>query len=791
MSNLSRRLLSYRLLMLLCLASGSLLIGLTATADAHQRATPCIAGQAPDELHWSIALEPPEDDEAADESEGAPAESESEDTQDKDQTDSASDSDEEAPAKEQSAESKSSSEDEDSAKAVAEESTEAAATQAAEAEDKSNSPQVEVYIPSVTGLVDAYRKSHTARLSDAFAGMVPKLENETDDGLDFAAALAILERIANWPDTSIALTTYTQDREGRPRWAVRVDWPITDLRDRIQEILDDESARKLLKDITLQPDGDAFTLEMPDVVLAVLKPHGEGSLIAATAELLPPELLFGQKATGEDRSRAARGQGTLVYCRLNMEAGDEGEKQRSMLSSFSIASDVRYAASIDAQGQWKERFNVRWNPLIGLGIKTMLKKTSKPFDCPREAYAAGAMHLGIGEGLADSLADLDSGTIGSRAGGDMAFAVLPGQGFLPIPDIYYQFHVRRIDRIKKEIRDAIKKDNERRKDDDILPAWHEEEIHGKVVFWRDPSVDQGGSFSLATFRTVLFFEFADRDRDGAQDRLIIASTSMQAEDALRRWRELRRTPKDWMRLPDSSKTHWQIVLNWKAAYELIQPYLSVFAATAESSESAPTAAALADALSSSTIDVKIEFAGLDVRHAGPVPIGAAFVPGITFASLSATADPGSEAARERLACRNLRVLHHHASLFKKDYGRWPATVAELDGYVDFASHPHLLNIRPKDEGLLKGFVSMFTGDKRREAVKELEAGEIDDTLYEIEWDEAEWKLKFRPNEFVNHLTIYIDHEGEIHRVPRPDSKIKDNDADEQKDEKTHKELAQR
>lgn len=742
---------------LACLLIGSLcaFFGRILPAQAIDFATgtaaECILSTTVDSFS-QLQSEPPEEDDAAEDEESKPEEAE-----ESSRKDAVDKSDRDESARENEKES-----------ADTDKVSPATQTSKNEKDDKSNSPQVEIYIPSVTDLIDGYRRSRSAKLVEAFAGMMPRLERESDDDFDFAAIYSILEKIASWPDTSIALTTYTQDREGRPRWAIRLDWSPSELHKRMSELLELDETKNLLRDIVLREQDDAsWSLELPEMPLAVLKSQGSRSMIASNDELAPPEKLFGQKddpAAGH--TARVRGTGALIYCRLNMEAGDEGEKRRSMLAQFSIVSDVRYVAMVDADGRWRERFNVRWNPLIGLGIKTMLKKSTKSFDCPRDAYLTGVMHLAMGEGLADTIAGLDAGTIGSRAGGDMAFSVLAGEGFFPIPDIFYQFNVRRIDRIKKEIREAIRKDTDRRKDDDLLPAWHESQIDGKVVFWRDPSADQGGSFSFATFRTVVFFELSDRDEVGAQDRLIIASTSMHAEDTLRRWRELRRKPGDWMSVPDSSKSHWQVVANWRAVYELVQPYLSMLASTTETGGGAPRADELADALSPSTIDAKIEFAGLDVRHAGPLPFGAAYVPGITFASLSATVDPGSEAAREREACRHLRVLHHHATLFKKDYGRWPATVAELDGYVDFASHPYLLNIHPKDDGLLKGFVSIFTGDKRRQAREEQESDQIDDTLYEIEWEEDSWKLMFREDEFIHHRTIYIDAEGRIHRVPR-------------------------
>jgi len=645
-------------------------------------------------------------------------------------------------------------------------------------EDKSNVPQVEVFIPSVTNLVEAGKASRTGALVKAFSGMMPRIEKESDDDFDFDAIFSLLSRVADWPDTAIGVMTFTMDRDGRPRWAVKLDWTLDDTCDRIREMLEDEKAKKLLSEITLNKQDDGtYKLETPDVILAIVKSADRGSLIISDAKLETPSKLFGEKLDKSGKRRAPGKNSMLVYCRLNMDAGKEDEKSQSILAGFSMVSDIRYGGKLTDDGRWSERFNVRWNPLLGLGIKQILKKTNASFTCPKNAYVAGAFHLAMADGLADTIAGLESGTIGGRADGEMAFAALPGTGFFPIPDVYYQFYARRTERIKDDIREAIEDDTKERKEDDRPPAWHEARLGDDVYFWKDGAADNGGSFSIATFRTVVFFDSPEDEDD--RRCLIIAETSTQPEDAIKRWQSLRRKSKENTQVPDSKNAHWQLVINWRKVYESVQPYLTVLSATTRDTESAPTADVLDDVLSESTVNVKIEYAGLDVRHTGPIPIGAAYVPGVTVASLSATAGYASEAAREQTACRNLRVLHHHAKLFKKDYGRWPATVAELDGYVDFSSHPNLLMLRPKNGGIVAGIVSVFTTSKRENRDITNDDEEIDDDLYEIDWAETEWKLKFRPDEFVEYATIYIDQDGKIHRVAKKgDSESKEKNEDE-------------
>jgi hypothetical protein len=621
--------------------------------------------------------------------------------------------------------------------------------------------QVEIFLPSVTEFFHAAQESNAGKLVAALSGVVRLPRDETGEGFDFGALIDILSKVCDWPDTSLVVTTFTQDRDGRPRWAVEVDWTLAELRGRVAEIVEDERAKRIFEGLRLvQGDDGSWRIELPDVVLAVLVERGQRSMAASAADVLPPDVVFGKDSvTKKNRS--------LLYCRLNLEDADEGGP--SLFTYLSGVTDIRYAARVTPDGQWLERLNLRWNPLLGSLLKLAFRKTETAFECPQASIAVGAIHLGTGDGLADTIAGLPIGTIGSRADGEMAFSVVAGEGFFPIPEMYYQFEARGKKKIIKSIRKAIRKDTEERRNDDREPTWHETKVGDRVVFWKDPSADGVGGISFATFRTVVFFDDRNGKDENGGEFLVLAETTGWPDDAVERWDELMRKRKDRITIPSSEKVHWQLVVSWKTVYELVQPYLALTTAISEESELAPPAEAMAPLLGDSTIDVKILFSGLDVRQKGPIPFGAAFVPGVTAASLMQSASWDSEAAREQIACRHLRTLHHHAELFNKDYGRWPATVAELDGYIDFASHPDLLQLRPKDDGFLKGFVSMFTADRKSVEATEsvfIEEDEIDESLYEIEWSPDAWKLKFREKEFHQWATIYIDEAGEIHRVPK-------------------------
>jgi hypothetical protein len=657
---------------------------------------------------------------------------------------------------------------------------------AAEPEKKANIPRVEVYVPSMSALAEAARRSNTAQIYRGLAGMVPEPTAESDEESDLGAALKLLEQVASWPDTSVAFTAYTQDQDGRPRWAMDVDWPLVELCGRLKKLLDAEEMKKVLKDVALkQRDDGGYQLELPDTVLAVLTESGKGTLIASAEGLHPPDAIFGQEAppassrpapgekdqaTGKTKKvKKTRLKKMLVYCRLNMAEAEEGEQSNSPFASLSVVTDIRFGMSLDKDGEWAETAVVQWHPLLGMAVKAMLEKLDEPFEGPKNSYLVAALNAGFAEGLADSLADLPHGTIGGRASSGMGVAVVPGTGFLPLPDVYFQFRVRGKDKIVKAIREAIEKDERERVDEDRPLMWHEETVDGQIVFWVDPQTDGGSAMMPATYRTVLFFtesEEKERKRESKQDYLIIAQTPAWASDAVQHWKELMASPKSRITVPDTKQAHWQARMNWGRVYELLQPYLALAAGLSKESAPPPAADELNAALTDSVLNIRIEYGGLQVSHKGPVPVGALYVPAMIVAGLGATADPSSEAERERVACQHLRVLYHHAKLFKKDYDRWPATVAELDGYVDFASHPDLLRLRPKEESVV-GQLAILVSSREAKA-KRAEADEaIDDSLYEIDWSPETWKLKIRHGEFLNYKTIYIDENEKIVRVPKP------------------------
>ena len=647
-------------------------------------------------------------------------------------------------------------------------------TNAAKTKDKIE-PRVEIFVPSAKALVAAAKKSRSAALFDAFSGMIPKPDEGDEEALDLGSAIRLVQKIGKWSDTSVALAIYTEDRDGRPRWTLRMDWPLNTLVENLDGLIQDEAASELLKDMAVRRDESGtkdrptpYRLMLEDDVLAVLSEAGSGCLIASADGVRPPETMFGRPTEEKD---GVAGDGTkkkkrsLIYCRLNLGVEDEGQSD-SLFSSLSGIHDILYAASLKKNGQWRERFSVSWNPLVGMALKAMFKKTSRPFDCPRDAYAVAVMNLGLAEGLVDGVAGLPPGTIGGRAGSEMAVAITPGTGFLPFPDVFYEFRSRRKAEIIKDIRKFIARVNKTRNNDDRPPEWHEETIEGRIVFWKTPLAGGGSILMPARYRTVIFFDDWAKANDSKKDRLIIAQTSTWAEDTVRQWDRLcRRTYK----MPSSSKVHWQGRVRWKKIYELVGPYLTLLAGFSDNATIPPDAEKISGSLADAVVNIKIGYGGLHVRHTGPVPIGVVYVPAVAAVSLESSSSPSSESARERVAARHLRVLYHHAKLFRKDYGRWPATVAELDGYVDFASHAELLRLRPKAKSFVEGLTAILATRTHKPGNEDEEEDDgIDDSLYAIVWskDDSGWRLGIQEGELAAYKTMYIDAKGEIHRVEK-------------------------
>ena len=168
--------------------------------------------------------------------------------------------------------------------------------------------------------------------------------------------------------------------------------------------------------------------------------------------------------------------------------------------------------------------------------------------------------------------------------------------------------------------------------------------------------------------------------------------------------ELLEADKKKIFLPNRKKTNGQLWLNWNAFYGWLSPYANLAIGIVAKDALLPLPDEMAADLTDASVTLKTRYTGLQVKHSGPVPIGALIVPTFFTSSVVPDESGGSDLARERLASQRLKVFHHHAKLFKKDIGRWPAELAELDGYIDFAGNPRLLKLQLSSR---KGWTDMF------------------------------------------------------------------------------------
>lgn len=661
-------------------------------------------------------------------------------------------------------------------------SSNAAASAAASAVSTAGLPQFQAFVPSFARLADAARRSAVGQVADALSGLVAAPANESGEEFDAAALRELLSQAADWPDTSIVVSVHQQDAEGRPRWCIRVDWPLAELRNRVERALAIESAKKVIGEFEIREEKDGgCAIALPEIVLCHLVRAGRGSMITSALDLRPRATAFERQARGEAKSARAKASAPasaptsaassasvepLLRCVYDLTAGRE--QAGGLGDVLTAVSRIEYSGGLDGDAQWRESWNVRWNLLVGGVAKAALAKVRKPFALSRDVFAAAAFHLDM-EGVVDGLADLPTGTLTGRTHGELGVVIAPGVGFLPIPDVFFVARLKSADKALEDIRKAIDDDTQKRVAEDERIAWREEEINGRTIFWRDPAADRSGGLSLWTSRTVLIFEKSG-DTEKPEHRLIIASTSTSAESAVQRWIDLNNRS-DSMSLPSTRRANWQGVIHWAAIYQFVQPWLALAVATGEGGALPPPPEELARSLRDSTIDLRVEYAGLKIDHCGPLALGLLYVPAIAGIAFESGIDEDSQAARERLACRHLRVLHHHAKLFKKDYGRWPANIDELDGYVDFESQPYLLRLQRSDDALMAGLSSMLTlgarAKPRGAAAEESDEGP-DTSLYVVRWseNEAEWRIAIRDGEFKELETITVDAAGELHRVPK-------------------------
>jgi hypothetical protein len=662
------------------------------------------------------------------------------------------------------------------------------------------SPRFELYAASAHRVVSEALRSHSGAFLRHLAGVMLELGETSSEGLAREAIVGLYDQVRNWPDTAISAFTFAPDREGRPRWAVRVDWPIGDVHDRVRSLLAAEPVRESFTGVSLAPREGGFVVAVDDAPIAYLLAAGPNRAMIVSHDHLPvpDRAIVGDSGDGDVKG--------LLAARLHL-AATEADSGATFFSSFSVVTAVDYAATVTEGGDWSEVVELHWPPISGLGGKALFSTVKQTFFVPREAFGAIAVHTMVMPGMIDALAGFGPDVV-FEEGGDMAMigeaaigpvtkhadaevciTVLPGTGFLPMPDIVFQVRTRHPEDFIKHVRKSAQRSNEAFRDRARREPWHEISVRDHAAFWRESSQQFGTMMMPLVMHPVVFTsrqtDAAGKDRDFA----VIALTSTSAEGFVRRWLDLPRPsgadePEDAAPrfLPTQRKTDGQAWINWNVVYNWVHPYLDVGLSFVSTSALLPAGEAVRDELTHSIVTADLHYFGLSLTHHGPLPFGVVVVPSFVATSLAPDDSGGSDLARERLACQRLRVLYHHSELFKKDLGRWPAEVQELDGYVDFAGNPGLLRLRlsPKKQWS-DWFEGLLGADDGADEEKADEDQRIDAELFAIDWGRDTWSLGFAPGTFEHLDKLYIDHNGEIHRVEKPREKTPGRSAEPAKD----------
>jgi hypothetical protein len=266
-------------------------------------------------------------------------------------------------------------------------------------------------------------------------------------------------------------------------------------------------------------------------------------------------------------------------------------------------------------------------------------------------------------------------------------------------------------------------------------------------------------------RPVVFLTREVDARQKEREFIVVAWTSTSPERFVRRWLDLPRG-EEARHHPTRRKTNGQLWINWKQIYRWVHPYIDVSLRVVSGDALLPSAAEAESSLTDAMLTATARYSGLKVTHRGPLPIGAVVLPSLLATATAMDQSGGSDLARERLASQRLMVFYHHSKLFHKDLGRWPAEVAELDGYVDFAGNPGLLRLELSSRKAWGDWIEGIFESSEDTTEEGEEEGKIDDDLYVIEWGRDRWTLGIAPGTLEHLERLYIDQDGVVHRVEK-------------------------
>jgi hypothetical protein len=650
-------------------------------------------------------------------------------------------------------------------------------------------PRVVVTIPSIKSLVDAWDRSHTQPFAIRAALIVNEIVARSEVGPGRNTLWNSFGAIRNWSDTPVEVFTFAPDLDGKARIAIRVDWPVEQFHEQLMEIRNSQDAIEFFTGVTSKGDRDGgFVFRLDDIELARLSASKSGGSVLSTHPdlILPPSPDWNN---GNKNEVADRPLITLIYDFTNTEK-DSGS---GFFGSFNFIQRLLYQARVNDSGQWEEGFQLSWPPLTGLGGAMALNKVKDTFFVPTESFGAMAVNSIAFSGMVDQFSGFhmfngaQPGAISRRINSTLCLTAKEGVGLIPIPDIVVQSRVIDSESFHESLRAAIKKQHEFFRTQERQESWHEEEVRGRTVFWNDgrdrPS---GGLFQM---RPVIFIN-EEQDASGrSREFMVMALTSTRPVGFVNRWLDAPR-PADRRYVPDSRKTEGQGWFNWKKVYETAAPYMNLFIAAAAPDSILPKADELEEHLTEGRLTVNIKWTGATVDHSGPVPVGLVAAPALFSLSLQPEQSGATDLARERFARKRLDLFYHHAKLFKQDIGRWPAELAELDGYIDFSGNPYLLKLQgsgPESDdswfGFLVAGIEMsedFVDDDSDE--DDDEEWSIDNKLFVIEWGEEKWTLGIKEGTLAHLERLYIDQDGDIHRVEKVEPKKEEKNDEQESDQ---------
>lgn len=642
-------------------------------------------------------------------------------------------------------------------------------------------PRFELRVPSLKHLYQDAMRSRSAPVVESVRRMVVVAGQSSAEGVNPETLARFLSVFSDAPDAALDVATFAPDLEGRARWVAAVDWPLADLHKRIEAMLALDAAESVLAGVTIEPHlDDGYVIKTAGEPLAYLFAAGEKHATIASH----PDVTIHSSSRAKTPENGRSDNGPLLSARLNLTR-TERDSGATFFSSFTAVTAINYEVSVNEDGNWDETVRVSWPPISGIGAKAILGRVDQTFFVPEGALGAVVLSTPVLVTMLDGMAGLGPqvvmdapgqvqvigepmpGPIATHVEAEVCLTVLPGTGFLPAPDLLIQVRTKHVDALTEALHEETGRINALFAERDQPEPWSEVTVRDRSVFWSEPPSAPRGVMMPFVMRPVLFTTSETDAKDRDRSFLVLGMTTTDPAGFVERWLAHPRT-RSFRHLPTERKSNGQLWVQWRKVYALVSPYLNFAIAGAGIDALLPPIETMNERLTEGVVTAKVRYSGLTATHSGPLPIGVFVVPSLLGSSIAPDESGSSDLARERLATRRLKLLYHHCKLFKKDIGRWPAEIGELDGYVDFAGHPELLELRLSAQKNWSDFFSGLTkaAEKDDEPEDEQAVASVKTDLYVINWSPDQWSLGYKKDAFEHLEELYIDQFGEIHRSVR-------------------------